>query len=67
MGKIVENRSPEYTQNTSSNEISCLVRIREDLPDSLDFWTEAYFQVEVTISQRSQAKQKRERLVKLNL
>ena len=63
----MKNQPEEHGKNTSSNEINPLVRLREDLPDSLDFWAEAYFQVEVTTSQRSQAKQKRERLVKLNL
>ena len=36
------------------------MRLREDLPDSLDFWAEAYFQVEVTTSQRLQVEQERD-------
>ena len=56
----MENQLAEYGENTSSNEINPLVRLRDDLPDSLDFWAEAYFQMEVTTSQRSQVEQKRD-------
>jgi len=56
----MENQPAEHVQNTSSNDINPLMRLREDLPDNLGFWAEAYFRVEVTTSQRSQAEQKRD-------
>jgi len=55
------NQPGEYSENISSNEIIPLLRLREDLSDSLDFWAEAYFRVEVTTSQRSQAEQRKAR------
>jgi hypothetical protein len=44
-------------QKGSSNS---LIRVNESFPDTLDYWAEAYFQVEVTTSPRSQVEQKRD-------
>lgn len=46
--------------NDSASKQGGLVVFRDDLPDTLALWAEAYFRVEVTTSERSQQEQKRD-------
>ncbi|MBA3016057.1 MAG: hypothetical protein KKD63_16410 [Proteobacteria bacterium] len=48
------------TPNDSASKQGGLVVFRDDLPDTLALWAEAYFRVEVTTSERSQQEQKRD-------
>lgn len=63
---FTDNRMTDMNQITTSNDFAgkpdSLVVFREDMPDTLGLWAEAYFRIEVTTSERSQQEQKARQL-----
>ena len=47
-------------QKATANDSKGLILVREDSPDSLAFWIEAYFQFEVTTAESSRREQRRD-------
>ena len=47
-------------QNTTRNNSVALIEIKEGFPDTISFWIEAYFRLEVTTSESSQKVQLRD-------
>ena len=47
-------------QKATQNNSQALIEVKEGFPDTISFWTEAYFHFEVTTSAASRKEQRRD-------